>query len=250
MKATRWMAPLALLACLPAGLAQAAEHAALLDWSGRVVLAMPVTGVVEQVPALAGQKLEKGALMAALDPIPFKAGVAEAKADVDRLAQDLADAQRDLDRVKELYARTVSSTTELDAAQLRFDRARSALSAAEARLERARHQLAQSELRAPFNALVLNRMAEPGLVAATPCQPNPLFTVARSDEILAQASLKASEAAGLVPGGKAEVQVGGQRVQGRISGVIHQQDGKYRLEVAIPRTKGAMPGQSATIRLP
>ncbi|MEW6678179.1 MAG: efflux RND transporter periplasmic adaptor subunit [Pseudomonadota bacterium] len=250
MKPTLWMAPLVLMACTQVALVHAAEHAAVLDWSGRVTLAMPVTGVVEQVPALAGQVLEKGALMAALDPIPFKAGVADAKAEVDRLAQDLADAQRDLDRVKELYARTVSSTTELDAAQLRFDRSQAALTGAEARLQRARHQLGQSELRAPFNALVLNRMAEPGLVAATPCQPNPLFTVVRADEILAQASLKSSEAAGLVPGGKAEVQVAGQRVHGRITGVVHQMDGKYRLEVAIPRHKGAMPGQSATILLP
>lgn len=248
------MKPTPLLGSLALGLAamavQAAEYPAELAWAGRVSLAMPVTGVVETVTAQAGQWLKKGELMATLDPVQFKAGVAEAKADVDRLAVEQADAQRDLDRVKELYARTVSATTELDAAQLRFDRATAALAGAQARLEKARHQLAQSELRAPFDAIVLERLAEPGMVAATPCQPTPLFTVARANEMVAQAVLRADQARHVVPAGKAEVLVGGMTFKGEIRGVSLRPDGKYRLEVALPMVKDLAPGQPATIRLP
>ena len=229
---------------------QAVDLAAELAWSGRVSLAMPVSGVVETVLAQPGQQLKKGELMASLNATLFKAGVAEAKADVDRLAQELADAQRDLDRVKELYARTVSATTELDASQLRFDRAAAAMAGAQARLDKARHQLEQSELRAPYDAIVLERMAEPGLVAANPCQPNPLFTVARAEELIAQARVTTDQAGRLSPGARAEVLAGGKSYKSEIRGVGLLPDGKYRLEVAFPREKGLLPGQPATIRLP
>lgn len=235
---------------LVATVALAADHAAELVWSGQVTLAMPVSGVVETVVAQPGQRLKKGELMAALKPTLFKAGVAEAKADVDRLTQEQADAQRDLERVKELYARTVSATTELDAAQLRSDRADFALAGAQARLEKARHQLEQSELRAPFDAIVLARMAEPGLVAATPCQPNPLFTVARAEELIARAVLTPDQASRITLGRKADVQVGGRMLKGEVRGVSLLEGGKYRLEVAVPRENGLMPGQPASIRLP
>lgn len=248
MKSTPFMGGLALI--LNASLVLAADHAAELAWSGRVSMAMPVSGVVETVAARPGQRLKKGDLLASLDPTLFKAGVAEAKADVDRLTQEEADAARDLERVKELYARTVSATTELDAAQLRFDRAAAALAGAQARLEKARHQLEQSELRAPFDAIVLARMAEPGLVAATPCQPNPLFTVARADELVANATLTPGQASRITLGHKADVQAGGKVLKGEIRGLSLRDDGKYRLEVAVPRENGLMPGQPASVRLP
>jgi RND family efflux transporter MFP subunit len=249
MKSILILGGLALAACA-SGLAHAAEYSAELGWSGVVSLAMPVTGVVETVGAQPGQRFKKGELLAALNPVQFKAAVAEARAEADRLALELADARKDLDRVKELYARTVSATSELDAAQLRHDRAAAAQAGAQARLDRARRQLEESELRAPFDVVILARMAEPGLVAATPCQPNPLFTVARADEFTAQATLSPERVAHLAPGLKAEVLVGGRSLKGEIRGISVRDDGKYRLEVGVPREKGMMPGQAATLRLP
>lgn len=248
MKTTRLLGTAAL--GLAAMAAQAAEYAAEFTWAGRVSLAMPVTGVVQTVPAQPGQRLKKGDLMATLNPVLFKAGVAEAKAEVDRMALEQTDARRDLDRVKELYARTVSATTELDAAQLRFDRATAALTGAQARLEKARHQLEQSELRAPFDAIVLERLAEPGMVAATPCQPNPLFTVARSDELVAQAVLPASQALSMTPGREVEILMGEKVFKGETRGVSLLADGRCRLEVAVPQAHGMGPGQPVTLRLP
>jgi RND family efflux transporter MFP subunit len=231
-------------------LATAADFPAELDWAGRVALAMPVSGVVARVAAQPGQSLKKGELMAALDSTEFKADVAEAQAEQERLVQEQADAKRDLDRVQELYARTVSATTELDAAKLRHARASAALAAARARLEKARHRLEEAELRAPFDAIVLTRTAEPGLVAATPCQPNPLFTVAHSDELVAHASLTASQAAAVSLGRKAEVIAAGASYKGVVSGISASGHGNYSLEVVIPRASRLMAGQAARIRLP
>ncbi|MDD5389771.1 MAG: efflux RND transporter periplasmic adaptor subunit [Gallionellaceae bacterium] len=241
---------LALIAGNALAAADVATLPATLDWSGRVSLTLPVAGVVEQVNVQAGQTVKKDELLAALNPTLFKAGVAETRADLDRLTQEEADASRDLDRVKELYARTVSSTTELDAAKLRHARAQAGLAAAQARVEKARRLLAESELRAPFDAVILARHGEPGLVITSPCQPAAIVSVARADEWLARAPIEAARAANLRLGEEASVQIAGQTVKGRIRAITAQPEGRVLLDVALPRAPGTWAGQPAGIHLP
>jgi len=230
--------------------AHAAEFPATLDWSGRTTLTLPVSGVVDHVFAQAGQRVGKGEVLASLDATLFKVGVAEQRADMDRLVEEQADAKRDLNRVQELYARTVASTIELDAAKLRFARVSSGLAAVQARVERARRQLAESELRAPFDAVILQRHAEPGLVIASQCQPAVMFTLARADQLIARAQLTPAQALGLQLGGEAEVLLEGGSLQSKVQALSVDAEHRYSLEVAIPRTAKLMPGQPASIRLP
>lgn len=244
----KWAPALALFLSLP--LARAAEYPALLDWSSRVGLTLSVSGVLDTVTARAGQTVKKGEVLASLEPTLFKAAVAESRADLDRLTEEHADARRDLERVQELYARTVSATTELDAAKLRFARAQSSLAAAQARLERARRLLAESELRAPFDALILARHGEPGLVITGQCQPPTVFSVARADELVARVQLDGGQAGAIRLGDEADVVVGGKSMKGRVSAVTALADGRYGLEVAIPRNAGMLAGQPTSIRLP
>ena len=231
------------------GSVYAADYPAVLDWSGRVTLAMSVPGVFESVQVQPGQQVKKGQLLAALNPTQYKAAVAEAKADVDRLVLEEADGKRDLDRVKELYARTVSATTELDASELRYSRAVANLAMAQARLEKARRQLEESELRAPFNARILQRFVEPGAVAASLCQPSPVFSVAGADEFVARATLQPAQAAQAKMGRKAEVLANGTTIGSEIRALSYQPDGKLQIEVAIPQRESLLPGQAVTIRL-
>lgn len=241
--------PTLILLALAAPL-QAADHAAALDWSGRVSLTLSVSGVLDQVPARAGQVVKKGELLASLEPTLFKAAVAENRADLDRLTEEHADAKRDLERVQELYNRTVSATTELDAAKLRFARAQAGLAATQARLERARRLLAESELRAPFDAVVLSRHGEPGLVITSQCQPAAVFSVARADELIARAQVDGNQAASVKLGADTEVLAAGKTLKGRVVGLVAQTEGRYAIEVAVPRREGLLAGQPATIRLP
>jgi RND family efflux transporter MFP subunit len=245
-RARNWMFALALLS----GSAHCADYPAVLAWSGQVGLTMPVAGVLEQVNVQPGQTVKKYSLLANLNPTLFQAGVAEARADLDRLTEESADAERDLTRVKELYARTVAATTELDAARLRNARAQASLAATQARLEKARRLLVESELRAPFDAIVLARLAEPGQVITIPCQPATVLSVARSDEWLARARVDSSEAPALRLGVEASVRVGEQTLSGRVRALTALVDGHYQLDVAVPRGNAGYVGQSAIIHLP
>jgi RND family efflux transporter MFP subunit len=241
---------LALAGSTMAGNAAAGEYPAVLDWSGRVTLTLPVSGVLDNVVVQAGQTVRKGELLASIEPTLFKAGVAEVRADMDRLSEEQADAKRDLDRVQELYTRTVASTTELDAAKLRLARASSGLGAVQARVERARRLLVDAELRAPFDALVLQRHAEPGLVVTSQCQPAAVLTVARADQLIARARLTAAQAAGVRLGGEADVVLADALIKGKVQALVAEQDQRYSLEVALPRSADLLPGLSVNIRLP
>ncbi|NTV94484.1 MAG: hypothetical protein HGA75_03605, partial [Thiobacillus sp.] len=66
---------------------------------------------------------------------------------------------------------------------------------------------------------------------------------------VARAAIPAGQAAGLKPGAKAGVNVGGKSVAGTVAAVRAKADGRYEVDVAIPRG-GLVAGMAATIRLP
>lgn len=229
--------------------ALAVDFDATLDWSQRVALSVPVSGIVTQVAVQPGQTVRKNELLLNLNPGRFEAGVMEARADIDRLTREEDEARKELERAQELYARTVSSTTELDAAKLRHARAVSLLAAAQARVEKARAQLDESVIRAPFDAVVLDRQVEPGM-ATGQCQPMPLLTVARADEILARAEVSAQLVSNIPLGQAATVLADGRSHPGFVRAIRAASAGRYLLEVTIARPSNLLAGMAVKIRLP
>ncbi|AXV66988.1 efflux RND transporter periplasmic adaptor subunit (plasmid) [Pseudoalteromonas lipolytica] len=103
-------------------------------------LAFRVNGELLEFPALAGQHVEKGQLLAKLDPEDFQLQYEERKARF-----ELADSQ--LERVQKLFDRSIASQAELDQALANKQVAESALKIAKTNLD-------NSELRAPFAGTV------------------------------------------------------------------------------------------------
>ncbi|RZF83348.1 efflux RND transporter periplasmic adaptor subunit [Pseudoalteromonas sp. CO325X] len=103
-------------------------------------LAFRVNGELIEFPVLAGQEVEKGELLAKLDPEDFQLQYEERKA-----RYDLAQSQ--LKRVKTLYERNIASQAELDEAVANARVAESAFNIAKTNLD-------NSELRAPFAGTV------------------------------------------------------------------------------------------------
>lgn len=103
-------------------------------------LAFRVNGELLKFPALAGQHVEKGELLAKLDPEDFELQHDERKARF-----ELARSQ--LERVEKLFDKSITSQSELDQALANKQVAESALKIAETNLD-------NSELRAPFSGTV------------------------------------------------------------------------------------------------
>ena len=185
-----------------ATVAVAADFPAVLQWSQRVELSPRVSGIVREVAVNAGDRVKKGQALLVLDAAVYEARVMESRASVARFTEELAEARRDLGRTQELFDRTVIATSELDQAKLRHARAKAQLDGAQARLKAEQKNLADSALHAPFDAVVVARLAEPGQNVAVGLQPPPLLVLAKAGEMAARFRLPADRV-GLLKSGQA-----------------------------------------------
>lgn len=231
----------------------AADVVATLGWSQRVELSPRVSGIVREVSVNAGDKVKKGQILLALDAAVYQAGVAEGRAAVAGRTEEVAEARRDLVRTQELYDRTVISTSELDQAKLRLARAKAQLDGAQARLKAEWQNLADSVLRAPFDAVVVARLAEPGQHAAVGLQPLPLLVLAKSGEMLARFRAPAGHIGGLRTGQAVTVIVDGREYPAILKnlGLEPVKDGAaYEVDAVFAVKELLRAGMAATVRLP
>ncbi len=233
----------------------AADLPATLQWSQRVELSTPVSGVVQSVRVEAGELVSKGQLLLTLDNTTYLARVAERQAQITRLNAETEEAKRDLDRVKELYDRTVVSTTDLDQAKLRLIKSQSMLAEAKARLQQDQKALQDASLRAPFDAVVILRQAEPGQSVVTGLQAQMLLTLARSGEMIARMQLGATQLDNLKRDQPVTVNVGGTSYAGKVTTLglepIQTKDGAvYPVDVIFASKQPLRAGSPAVVRLP
>ena len=245
-----WFGLLALLMNFPA---MAADVEALIQWSRRTELATPVSGVVASVAVNAGERAAKGQLLLALDDAPFRTAMLEAEALLARHRSEREEAARDAKQAQELYDRTVLSTVELDNAKMKLARADAGYKEAAAALDRARYRLRVSALRAPFDAVVLSRQAEPGQAIAAELKPPVLLVIAAAGEYLAQARVSAERVTGLKLGQTLSVVAGGKTYAAKIKAIAHEPAGgrePYVLDAVFSTAEPLHAGQPARIALP
>jgi RND family efflux transporter MFP subunit len=203
----KWIA--LILAALFPQVLWAADMPATLQWSQRVELSTPVSGVVKAVNVEVGDQVRKGQVLLSLDGTDYQASVAETESAITRYKAETEEAKRDLDRVQNLHERTVVATAELDQAKLRLVKSQSMLAEAQAHLRQDRKALDDTLLRAPFDAVVILRDAEPGLSVAAGLEPRMLLTLARSGEMIARMDLPSPQIDKLKTGLTVTVNVAG-----------------------------------------
>ena len=231
---------LALLCSLTAVPVAAGQLGAQLEWSQRVVLSTPVSGVVAEVLVRPGELVQAGQLLLRFDQRPFRSVLEERKAQVDkqRLLRD--EAQRELERNRELYARTVISVHDRQLAEIAAAAAQSDYAAAVAALQAAELDLEYSSLQAPFAGIVLQVPAVAGASVINTQQATPLVVLAQQHPMHARAAVSADRLAGLDAGRQATVLVNGARFVATLLtvGAEPDADGNY------PLTFSFDPGES------
>jgi RND family efflux transporter MFP subunit len=191
---------------------------AQLRWYKRVELGTPVSGVVREVKVNPGMRVDKDQLLVRLDQAVFEAQLAQAKANLSSVQEHYAEAKREENRAQELYDRTVLSDHDLQVAKNAHVRAKAQLEQAKAQLVKAQTDLQYSTLRAPFNGIVLQRLAEPGKVIAAELTPQTLVVLAEADHMLARAELSQARLQRLSVGQSVQVKLDGGQT---LSGTIH-----------------------------
>ncbi|MGN7159808.1 efflux RND transporter periplasmic adaptor subunit [Sphingomonas sp. SAFR-052] len=143
-----------------------------------------VSGAITGVHFTDGAIVRKGQLLFTIDPRPFAAALAEARASVAGAASDLALARANLDRANRLAADDAVSKSDLDQLAARVRAAQSALVAAQARVQARALDMEFTQVRAPIAGRISDRRIDAGnLVAAGEPNGTLLTTINALDPI-------------------------------------------------------------------
>jgi RND family efflux transporter MFP subunit len=138
------------------------------DYSGRfeavdaVEIRPRVSGAIESVHFTDGQLVQEGDLLFVIDPRPYAAEVAQAKAQLAGAQAQLANADAELKRAQALVANRLVSEADTEVRLAAQRQAAAALAAAEAALQARELNLSFTNVKAPLRGRVSYRRLAPG----------------------------------------------------------------------------------------
>ena len=134
--------------------------------ANQVMIAAQISGVVQTWRVDAGAKVNRGTTLAQLDPRDMSLALAQAQA-AQKAAQARLDlAKQQLARAKELVKQGFYSSEALNQRETEVALLDADLSARTAAVASAKHTLTKTNITAPFNAVVVQRMAQVGNTVA------------------------------------------------------------------------------------
>jgi len=156
------------------------------EFSGRltavdyVEIRPQVSGIIEEIHFKDGQIVEKDAVLFSIDPRPYEAAVAQARADVAAAAEDAKFAVKELERAEELLKTGAISKQGYDQRVNAQKVNKSASASANARLKAALVDLDRATIKAPVTGRISRpEITEGNLVSAAAA---PLLTTIVSDK--------------------------------------------------------------------
>ncbi len=125
-----------------------------------------VSGIVKNLHVDIGDAVQKGTLLAELDPTEFETRYSQAEADLKAAEANLEYASLDLTRQRRLLEQELVSPDVRDVAERSFNVAESRLGQAKANLEYARIQLEYTKIHAPISGVVASVSTREGETVA------------------------------------------------------------------------------------
>ena len=148
-----------------------------------------VSGQVAQIFVDFNDRVQRGQLIARIDPTLPLQEVRSAEVSLQRVQAEVAQTQRDLERARQLHEQQVVTDSELEQAEYAWQVARASFNAAQISVERARRNLGYTEIRSPVNGVVIDRAVDVGQTVAASMSAPVLFIIA---EDLAQMEILAA----------------------------------------------------------
>jgi HlyD family secretion protein len=128
----------------------------------KAVVSAKIQGRLSELRVEEGSRVKEGEIIARLENADYDAQVARARASVQRAEADLSEMKRQLRLAEQLSRESVVSRDNLEAAQSRVSIAEAAVAQAKADQTYAEAQFRNTLIRAPFDGVVLKKMAEVG----------------------------------------------------------------------------------------
>ena len=121
-----------------------------------------VSGQVLRVTFEEGQRVEKGQLLAEIDPSPYKIQLAQAEGQLEQNAARLRTARTDFERLQGLHTKNLISNQELEAQQALVAQYEGVQVTDQAQVDNAKLQLAWTRIEAPISGRAGMRRIDPG----------------------------------------------------------------------------------------
>ena len=161
-----------------------------------------------------GDKVERGQLLARLDPRLPRAELAQVSAQRSEAKSALDESELQLERALQLRAKGFFSESQLSSAQNQRRSAKARLDAAQAAVELRELQLVQTELRASESGIITSKHA---LLGAIPAPGAELFKILVQSRLEWRAEVTSQDLARIAPGNSARLQLAsGEILDGRV----------------------------------
>ncbi len=232
------------------------EHAAQLRGVREVEVRARVSGILLKRMYQEGSRVKEGELLFRIDPAPFEATVARARAEVGVQQANLQQARRERARIVQLYDQKLVSSRDRDTAIAADETATASVAAAEAALKSAQLDLSYTNVRAPISGLTSREVRSEGSLVTAGADSSLLTYIVQSDRLYVQFSVPESEAESLRAAnapGTAGVTVDVLDITGKmlaqgakvefISPAVGNDTGTVDVRAILPNTTNLLPGQ-------
>lgn len=186
---------------------QVVEASGTINPVNTVSVGSTVSGLISAIYVDFNSKVEKGQLLAEIDPRTFQATVDQNAANVASAQADLANKQaayemsaKTLKRYRNLYAKSFIPKSELDQAEADYKANLASVNSASAKINQTKAQYDQSlvnlnytKITAPVSGMIISREIDLGQPVAASFQAPELFTIAQDLEKM-QIEVNVSEA--------------------------------------------------------
>lgn len=221
-----------------------------------------VDGQLQSVVFEEGKKVEKGQVLAEIDPAPYAIRLAQAEGQARQGLAQIETARRDLERLEKLYARNLVTAQEYELQQALVAEREGALASILADVDNAKLQLGYARIEAPISGRLGLRQVDAGnlirandangLVTITQTQPIAVvFTVPEVDLQKVLDPLRAGEPLKVEAWDRREQNLLATGVLKTIDNQIDVQTGTLRLKAEFSNDDERLfPNQFVNVRLP
>lgn len=196
--------------------AEAVRTVALVQAETAATVAAQVSGVLVEVRRREGDRVERGELLARIDPRTFDDALASARARQAAAAEELSRLEAVFRRDQALFAGQAISRQAFEASKAQLEGARAADVAARRAVDTARTTRAYAEVVAPYRGVVTARLVEPGDLAAP---GKPLFALLAPGPVKLVSKLSQTSLATIAPGSSVTFSSGALTAAGRVTRV-------------------------------
>jgi RND family efflux transporter MFP subunit len=215
-----------------------------------------ISARINDIPVLVGQVVEQGALLARLDGTDYELALQREQAAAESLAARIALARYQWERAQTLAQQQLISDELFKQREADLNILLAEQKGSQAALEQARHNVEKTAMRAPFRAVVMERLGQVGELAAP---GTPLLRIVDAAHIEVSAQVQADQAASLAAAKTIELVNGANRHALQLRTITPAMDARTRTRearltftgaTALPGTAGELVWRSRAAHIP